>query len=289
MESISETLLRLGLASKKTSKVFSNKTRDRSNLKVMRDSNSGVIYIDDFYVGNEEYEDGQYRKENMSDDKSRDFEAMADLKRRLAAHNKHYVGLDICDFGCGFGDFLYGTKNMAKSVCAVELQKDFAEKLISDGIPCKSSIEEHKKQFDTVFLFHSFEHFEHPIDILLSIKKSLKKGGRVVIEVPHANDFLISTFKHKPFIDFTLWSQHLILHTRNSLNMFLADAGFSNINIEGVQRYPLSNHLTWLSSAKPGGHKSSLAAMDSPELNSAYTDALNKLDATDTIVAVATS
>ena len=44
--------------------------------------------------------------------------------------------------------------------------------------------------------------------------------------------FLITKLKCSKFIDFTLWSQHLILHTRQSLQTFLLEAGYSKITIQ---------------------------------------------------------
>ena len=61
-ESIFNLLERYGLASKKSQEIFSKKTRDNDNLKVYRDKESGVIYIDNFFVGNRVYEKGEYRK-----------------------------------------------------------------------------------------------------------------------------------------------------------------------------------------------------------------------------------
>jgi len=109
----------------------------------------------------------------------------------------------------------------------------------------------------------------------------------LVIEVPHANDFLLSTLNNDEFKQFTLWSQHLILHTKESLCRILRYAGFEDIRIEGVQRYPLSNHLNWLANGKAGGHKSPLSLIDSPTLTNAYSDSLARIDATDTLVAIA--
>ena len=42
----------------------------------------------------------------------------------------------------------------------------------------------------------------------------LKKNANLIIEVPHANNLLLKKLKIKSFINFTLWSEHLILHTR---------------------------------------------------------------------------
>lgn len=109
----------------------------------------------------------------------------------------------------------------------------------------------------------------------------------MVFEVPHANDILLSESIECPeFKRFTLWSQHLILHTRASLQGLLHYCGFENIIVEGVQRYPLSNHLHWLAKGQPGGHRSSISTLDTSELQTAYESALRKIDATDTLVAV---
>ena len=96
-----------------------------------------------------------------------------------------------------------------------------------------------------------------------------------------------STLNNEEFKQFTLWSQHLVLHTRESLSRFLKFSGFENINIRGVQRYPLSNHMNWLAYGKPGGHKAPLSLIDSNSLNYEYGNALARIDATDTLVAVA--
>ena len=136
-------------------------------------------------------------------------------------------------------------------------------------------------------MFHVLEHLEDPISNLLSIHENLENGGKLIVEVPHANDFLIKNMNLQKFIDFTLWSQHLILHTQDSLKKFLLKAGFKNITTFGVQRYPLSNHLYWLSNGLPGGHKTELNLLDTEELNESYENSLKKIDATDTLVAIA--
>ena len=51
----------LRLIKDSSEELYSLGTRDRENIKVFRDSDSGVIYIKDFYVGDEEYERGEYR------------------------------------------------------------------------------------------------------------------------------------------------------------------------------------------------------------------------------------
>ena len=115
----------------------------------------------------------------------------------------------------------------------------------------------------------------------------LKPGGRLLLEVPHARDFLLINLNSEKFKKHTLWSQHLILHTRLSLTSMLATAGFNDIMIKGIQRFPLSNHLNWLIAAAPGGHVGSLSFLSDSDLNCEYEKVLNQIDATDTLIASA--
>jgi len=52
-----------------------------------------------------------------------------------------------------------------------------------------------------------------------------------------------------------------------------------------IQRYPLSNHLYWLSNNKPGGHQKWGNFIDSPELTKAYESQLSSMGVTDTVIA----
>jgi 2-polyprenyl-3-methyl-5-hydroxy-6-metoxy-1,4-benzoquinol methylase len=290
---IRETLNRIGAISDDRVELFSNKTRDNPNLNVYRDNISNVIFIDNHYVGHGEYVSGDYRKQPKPPTKSacRDYEDITDSDRRYNSYRQFITAKDICDFGCGAGTFLKRAQSIAMNVYGVELQKNYADELNNMGINCYESIQNITQPLDVVTLFHCLEHLPNPTSVLQSLRASLKTDGdgTLIIEVPHARDFVIENLKSREFIDFTLWSQHLVLHTRESLRLLLADAGFKNIIIEGVQRYSIANHFQWLSKKKPGGHKSLLSALQTPELIASYEKALARIDATDTIVAIATT
>lgn len=290
-EGIASILLKLGVVHLDKIKLFSAGTRDNKNLNVYKDEVSKVIFIDNHYVGEEVYKSGEFRNapKPLMNTGRRDFEDHADTERRFEQYKQFVVGNNVCDFGCGAGSFLRRNKHLAKNLAGVELEQNYSKQLNDDGIFCTSDINEIPFELDTVFLFHSFEHFSEPLEILKKIKNKLKPGGKIIIEVPHAKDFMIQNLELQPFIDFTLWSQHLILHTRESLSAFLQESGFKSITTEGVQRYGLSNHLNWLKNGKPGGHKSGLSLIETEALKNSYADALSKLDANDTIVAVATT
>lgn len=288
MTSILQTLSAIGVADETDREIFATRTRDREDVTVYRDRLSGVIYIEGFYGGDEIYEEGDYRAVNLAASGARDYEIARDAKRRSSAYRKYVCGRDIVDFGCGDGAYLREIKHETTSVSGVELQRDYVDALNAEGISCQTSLEGFSTgSIDTVVSFHVLEHLPEPLPVLNEVKRILKPGGILIIEVPHANDFLLGGLKNDAFKSFTLWSQHLVLHTRESLKRLLTYTGFEEVFVEGVQRYPLSNHLTWLSSGKPGGHKSPLALIDTPELSSAYEVALNRIDGTDTLVAIA--
>jgi len=290
MSSIFQTLEQLGLTSKQSRVLFNERTRDIENLKVWKDSISGVIYIDDFYTGDKTYIDGGYRDNEEIRLNTGDtvFERTKDAQRRFKLILKFVAGKKVADFGCGHGDFLKLIKPFCESVIGVELQQNLVDDLNVDGISCTSNLESIEDgSLDVVVSFHVIEHLPNPLDTLKLVIRKVKIGGYILIEVPHANDFLLNAVACDEFKKFTLWSQHLILHTRDSLRKMLAFAGLKEIQIIGVQRYPLSNHLHWLSKGEAGGHKSLLSSLDSDILFDAYQSSLARIDATDTLVAIA--
>ena len=179
-------------------------------------------------------------------------------------------------------------KECVKESWCVELQQNYIDELNSSDISCVNSLDAiDDKSLDVVVSFHVIEHLPNPLETLSELMLKAVSGGQVLIEVPHANDFLLSAVDCEEFKQFTLWSQHLVLHTRESLRKTLEFVGLKDIQIEGVQRYPLSNHLNWLAKGKAGGHKSPLSVLDSDVLFNAYQSSLARIDATDTLVAVA--
>ena len=143
---------------------------------------------------------------------------------------------------------------------------------------------EHK--FDLITMFHVLEHIPYQVETLKVLKSKLKKRGKIIIEVPHANDFLILQDELKEFKNFTFWSEHLILHTHNSLKKILSKAGFKNIKIQYYQRYNFSNHLGWFLKKQPGGHYFYKEIIND-KLNTSYCENLKRLRQTDTLIAIA--
>lgn len=292
-EPVLATLRRLNLISAETADVFASGTRDVRDLRVFRDRVSRVIYLEEHRTTEETYRSGEYRQTFAATlpDKSSDYEDLTDTNRRLETYRKLFAGKSVCDFGCGAGSFLRGAQRYARDVIGIELQNDYRDALNREGIRCVDAIDDAHHSLDTVFLFHSLEHLPSPGGVLRALRKKMKDEGmaQIVVEVPHARDFLIEHLELREFVEFTLWSQHLVLHTRESLAAVLRDAGFKSVVVEGVQRYGVANHLHWLKYKKPGGHKQPLSVFETSKLATVYADALARIDANDTLVAIATT
>lgn len=289
---IKETLVKLGLSTEGSFKKFHPRVRDRKDITVLKCEKSGVMVLS----RTDHMDLAHYAEKEKFEYAPRSFvTGRADIKkiayrddiRRAEQFRDSVAGKRWLDVGTGAGGILDLLSPFAAEVSAVEPQKNLRRELWSDGYTVFSRVEEVvKKKIEVATLFHVFEHLVDPLDTLAKIRKLLINGGKIILEVPHANDFLISHLDLETFKDFTFWSEHLILHTRESMRAFLRYAGFKNTRVSGYQRFPLANHLYWLTEGKPGGH-TKWEFLKSADMDVAYANLLNTIDATDTLIAVA--
>ena len=94
---------------------------------------------------------------------------------------------------------------------------------------------------------------------------------------------LLTVYDSESFSKFTYWGCHLILFNHDTIRMAIEKAGLECTNIEQVQRYPLSNHMYWLSKDSPGGHNIWKFLSDS-NLECEYAQALAKAKICDTLL-----
>lgn len=189
----------------------------------------------------------------------------------------------LLDFGCGAGGFLQLARSLATDVAGVELETRVRD-YWAGQINIVPSIEAAGGGYDLISAFHVIEHLSDPRDMLANLGGLLKPNGRMIVEVPSANDALLTLYDCNAFQRFTYWSQHLFLFTASTLETLARQAGLRIVTVQYYQRYPLSNHLYWLSQGQPGGHHR-WAFLDTPELASVYANTLAKLGMTDTLIA----
>ena len=224
--------------------VISNSTRD-AKIKVLQDKESRIIILK------------KYKKKNYYKNKDLNIKINnEDDLRRYKQFKKLFKGRKkILDFGCGWGGFLNNFKDK-QNVIGVEIRescKKFINKKFKFHVYDDLSYISNK--FDIITMFHVLEHIPYQLKVLKNLKKKLKNKGKIIIEVPHAQDFLLEILNLESFKKFTFWSEHLVLHTEKSLKKLLKEAGYKNIRINFYQRYNLNNHFGWMLKNKPGGHK----------------------------------
>lgn len=230
-------------------------TRDRADIDVLECEICGGAQLSDF----SQIADGFYENSGMHQSADirvlSDATAMTDDIRRAQFFSEDYREKNLLDFGCGWGGFLRLAKNYAKSVSGVELEAAARKFLEKESICMKAHIEEQEGPFDMITMFHVIEHLTEPLEILEKIREKLVLGGKLIIETPNAADILLKKYGCRAFADFTYWSCHVFLYTSRSLELLMKEAGFQIVWNRQIQRYPLSNHLYWLTEGKPGGHR----------------------------------
>jgi len=291
---IYKLLIKYKLIKNKNLLIFHNKTRDNKKLESYIDRTTNIIFLEkaknDIYYKNKKTEKNEELETKTHYGKFKN-NPLNDSQRRLKQFRKFIENKTILDFGCGSGDFLLKSQKILKKGIGIDLNLKKIKYLNRKNITFFKNIDEIKDlnfKFDSIFLFHVFEHLINPDLILKQFKSKLKKTGNLIIEVPHANDLLLKKLKNKSFINFTLWSEHLILHTKNSLKCFLEKAGFKNNKIFFYQRYNLNNHLGWLICHKPGGHIYYNKLSNEKEIDQ-YNTILTKKEYSDTIYSVSKS
>ena len=294
---IFKELIKLKIINKSNLIKISNQTRDKK-IPVYKDQKSKVIFLEKYITDTKYYEAVKY-KDNSRKNKKRTIvniktlkgniktSKLDDDKRRVLQFQKLLRNKKILDFGCSWGGFLSKLKNI-KSATGVELRSECLTHIKKKlkKIFVTSNITNLNKKFDVITLFHILEHIPYQVETLRSLKQKLSENGKIIIEVPSAQDLLLNIESLDKFKKFTFWSEHLILHTENSLRKVLKSSGLKIIKIIYYQRYNLNNHLGWFVENRPGGHHFFKDVCDKTT-NKNYINYLVKNKKTDTLIAIA--
>lgn len=258
--------------------------RDNPELKIMECPNCGLVMLNSFdHIREMHYEDsGMHGSVGISMDHwlretERDDQRRFDMLRDAMTNRK------ILDFGCGASGFLRKASFAAAEAIGVEPERRVREYWKGE-LQLHGSLDDVGGDFDLITMFHVLEHLADPRAMLLKLAGLLKPAGRMVIEVPSSEDALLTIFDNVPFQNFTYWSQHLFLFNMETMRQLATQAGLKVVAIQQFQRYPLSNHLYWLTNGQPGGHQR-WSFLDNPALEEAYAASLASIGKCDTLIA----
>lgn len=265
------------------------RVRDRSDLEIFECASCGLVFLSSFdHIKNGFYENSKMHGEEMLNIQTWLKETAWDDERRFQYFKSALPNRRLLDFGCGAGGFLLKTRELAATAHGVEPEARLNNHYQSHGLTVFHDMSEIPKdirqRYDIITMFHVLEHIPDPKSILGKLSEMLADDGQIIVEVPSADDALLTLYNNRPFSHFTYWSCHLFLFTSKTLKMLFTQAKLKVNYIKQIQRYPLSNHLFWLANGRPGGHQK-WHFLDSPELHAAYEKQLASIGYCDTILA----
>lgn len=195
--------------------------------------------------------------------------------------------MSVLEVGANAGRFLKEVQPHVSLAIGIEpgdSHRDWASREI--GITLVKDIDGLGEQkFDLIALFHTLEHIWNPVDFLRVLAGYLAPGGIMVIEVPNVNDALIALYKVPAYAPFYYQKAHLYYFSQATLAKTIAAAG-GTVQITGVQRYDLSNHLRWAIDGQPGG-QGYYKEVFVDRVQTAYAEALIQSGFSDTLWAIA--
>ena len=263
------------------------KVHDNSDLEVLECLECGLVFLDSQdHIAEDYYQNSKMHGPEPDYEKWR-VGCQRDDRRRIRFLSEKLTNKSILDFGCGVGGFIELSKNLCRSVYGYEpeiaLRKFFKERNLNVFHDFYSIIKSGKK-FVLITAFHVIEHLKDPAKTLLDLSFLLKQEGEIIIETPSSSDALLSLYESDSFQNFTYWSNHLYLFNSKTIEKLSKSAGLALNLVENIQRFPISNHLHWLSKGLPSGHLE-WSFLDSSDLSLAYEESLVSIGATDNVIA----
>lgn len=261
--------------------------RDSETVRVLSCADCSHVFLDSFdhlndaYFVNDEFLLSKPFLHGL-DERKRHFEH--ENQERLERIGPLVVNRRVLEFGCGAGSLMDKIKLLALDVEGVERTAAFRERLIDTGYVIHESVEDANGTYEVILMFHVLEHLADPVGVIRECINRLEPGGLLYIEVPNVNDALLTLYDVESYHDFHFFRDHLHYFTRSSLERTIRKAGAQAVTISGHNRFGLANHLYWLKSGKPGGHKV-WSFLETPSLFREYARALAAVDLSDSLVA----
>jgi len=241
-------------------KIISRRVRDSKKHKIVKCQKCQLLQLSPIPSRKE---DKKFYDENRQSKNIREPQnlktirenSLIDTKRRAKLVLKEVPkGKKVLDVGSGYGFFLRELENLGYGVTGIEVSKE--KRRISGKVVANKVLdvnlyydETDLSKFDCITLFHVLEHLYDPILFLKIIKKHLNRNGKLIIEVPNADDLLLETSKN--YRDFYWQRAHLAYFNNMTLKRVIQKADFSIIKTFYTHRYSIDNFMNWFLLGKP--------------------------------------
>ena len=212
----------------------------------------------------------------------------AEGERRLPLVRPYLSNDDsLLEIGSATGYFLDDLSGYVSSVVGVEPSMAYRDYALKRGIHTVESLDDlDDSKFDVIAIYYVLEHLRDPVGYLSQLQGRLRKGGRILIEVPNVDDVLLSRYDIPNFGPFYWQKVHYHVFSRRTLTDVIFRSGLG-VDVFPAQRYDISNHMVWMMEGRPGG-MGRYTDFFSSELESSYSSALKRHWLCDTLFAVAT-
>lgn len=233
---------------------------------VLRCADCGFIFLEPRAGGSSRYYSGsEYRKRygpvlKKASTPKEIFDIYHPFQDRIVDEFRKVLRPDmkVLDVGCSTGHLLAALKGKVKERVGVELNKrEAAFVRRTQNITVYSEPIETVKipegPFDLVISSRVLEHVDDPLDFLKSIARHVKPGGYVYLEVPNAEDAMLTALGVREYADFSFREPHRWYFSPKTLKRLLAKAGFHGV-VKTVQRYNVLNAMHWIMNGKPQGN-----------------------------------
>jgi SAM-dependent methyltransferase len=150
----------------------------------------------------------------------------------------------VLDIGCGFGESLAYHRGRGCDVYGVEADGNIARVAEHFGFKVHVGLFDSSRYepdfFEYVTMDQVLEHATDPVEMLMSVKKVLKKGGKLILTTPNGNGMAANLFGrrwinwHTPY--------HLHLFSRDSLRLVADRAG---LIVEEIKTVTSSEWLSY--------------------------------------------
>ncbi len=202
----------------------------------------------------------------------------------------------MLDVACGYGFFISMMREKGYIFDGIEISDDRSQyclqynpemrlyrlNLLEDSIPIDLM-----GKYDLLTMFHLLEHLTDPLLYLEKLRKLLKPGGLLFVELPNVSNIMMDASKE--FNDFFFFRDHVAYYSPQNLVTVLEKSGFEVLSVKGNQLYGLTNHFNWIINGQPELNAPSFETIESLRwLEKMYKDVLDLQVRSEYMYAVAT-
>jgi SAM-dependent methyltransferase len=260
---------------------------DRPDLRIGRCQECGLVRVMDFgHATESHYAADDYFP--LDDAAIYAREAPWNVKRieRCVALLPEAASRKVLDFGCGIGGFLKRSQLHFARVVGFDLSKRLVEAHRAAGCPCENDLASVPADTDTIVLFHVLEHVPQPWLLVADLLKRFPAVDRVVVEVPHTGEALLSWFDSASYRLNHHSADHVYYFTPATLRAVLERAGLQLLVDTQLQRYTLGNTFGWLHAGRGGG-QNRWTVFNEKAFHDAYEAALVETGVADSLFMIA--